>query len=54
MSLDYPDRSVWLAKRETWRDPQKYQRVIWDSARKGTYVRAKHGPIGRELERRRG
>lgn len=54
MSLDYPDRSVWLAKRYTWRNPRKHHRVIWDSARQGTYVRAKHGSIGRGLERRRG
>jgi hypothetical protein len=29
------------------------ERLIWDSARDGTYVRAKHGPIGQERIRGR-
>lgn len=47
MSRDYPDRSVWLAKRCTNRKASKQRgRLIWDSARTGNYVRKKHGPIG--------
>lgn len=41
MSLDYPDRSVWLAKRETWRNRHKHERLVWS---RGTYNvgRTKH------------
>jgi hypothetical protein len=51
MSLDYPNRADWLAKRSTWRNKHKYERLIWDSHRHGTYVRAKHGPIGQGARR---
>jgi hypothetical protein len=50
MSLDYPNRNDWLAKRYTSR-PQRSERLIWDSARHGTYVRKKHGPIGQGARR---
>ena len=50
MSLDYPNRADWLAKRCTPRG-RKHERQIWDSARHGTYVRRKHGPIGQGSRR---
>jgi hypothetical protein len=28
MSLDYPNRADWLAKRSTWRNRHKYERLI--------------------------
>ncbi len=44
MSADYPNRNAWLERRYT---PKRYRwaRVLWDSGHRGTYVRAKHGPL---------
>lgn len=53
MSLDYPNRAEWLAKRSNPVAGKTYHgRMIWSSRRQGTYERKKHGPIGREAERR--
>ena len=40
MSLDYPNRNDWLAKRYTSR-PQRSERLFWA---RGTYVRKRADP----------
>ncbi len=45
-------RDKWLAVRDTPR--RRPGRLIWPSAQLGTYVRAKHGPIGSEQRRANG
>lgn len=43
MSRDYPNRSVWLAKRSTPRGVTR-ERLVWNSAYDGTYVRKRSDP----------
>jgi len=51
MSKDYPNRADWLAKRETWRNKHKYERLVWSQ---GTFRCRRPGPtrIGKSGVRR--